>query len=37
MVSKSIDPNAKPEKRQKNIDKAAMKLMKKYPPPVKKA
>jgi hypothetical protein len=37
MVSKTLDPKAKPEKRQKNIDKAAAKLMKKYPPPAKKA
>jgi hypothetical protein len=35
MVSKTIDPKAKPEKRQKNIDKAAAKLLKKYPPPKK--
>ncbi len=35
-VSKTIDPNAKPEKRQKNLDKAIAKLLKNYPPPTKK-
>ena len=35
-ASKTIDPNAKPEKRQKNFDKAMKKLLKNYPPPVKK-
>jgi hypothetical protein len=35
-ASKTIDPNAKPEKRQKNLDKAMKKLLKNYPPPVKK-
>ena len=34
-ASKTIDPNAKPEKRQKNLDKAMKKLLKNYPPPVK--
>lgn len=32
MASKTIDPKAKQDKRQKNIDKAAAKLMKNYPP-----
>jgi hypothetical protein len=32
-VSKTLDPKAKPEKQQKNMAKAAAKLMKKYPPP----
>jgi Domain of unknown function (DUF4136) len=31
-VSKTLDPNAKPEKRQKNLDKAVAKLLKNYPP-----
>jgi hypothetical protein len=35
-VSKSIDPNAKPDKRQKNIQKAIEKLLKNYPPQTKK-
>jgi hypothetical protein len=33
MVSKTLDSNAKPEEQKKNIDKAAEKLMDKYPPP----
>lgn len=36
VASKTIDPKAKPEKRQKNLDKAIVKLLKNYPPPVKK-
>ncbi len=36
VVSKTINPNAKPEKRQKNLDKALAKLFKKYPPPPSK-
>ena len=36
MASKTIDPKAKQEKRQKNIDKAATKMLKNYPPPPKK-
>ena len=32
MASKDLDPNAKPEKRDKNIDKAAQKLFQTYPP-----
>lgn len=36
VASKTIDPKAKPDKRQKNLDKAIAKLMKNYPPPVKK-
>jgi hypothetical protein len=32
MASKQIDPNAKPEKRQKNLDKGMKKLLKNYPP-----
>ena len=35
-ASKTIDPKAKPEKQQKNITKAVTKLLKNYPPPVKK-
>jgi Domain of unknown function (DUF4136) len=35
-VSKTIDPNAKPDKAQKNLDKAMAKLLKNYPPPEKK-
>jgi len=31
-ASKTIDPKAKPEKQQKNIDKAVAKLLKNYPP-----
>ena len=34
-VSKTLDPSAKPEKRQKNLDKAIDKLLKNYPPKVK--
>ena len=33
---KTLDPKAKPDKRQKNLAKAAAKLLKNYPPPVKK-
>jgi len=36
VVSKTIDPKAKPEKQQKNLNKAMTKLFKKYPPEVKK-
>lgn len=36
VVSKTIDPEAKPEKQEKNLDKAVAKLLKNYPPPVKK-
>jgi hypothetical protein len=32
MASKQLDPKAKPEKRQKNLDKAMQKLLKNYPP-----
>jgi len=35
-VSKTIDPKAKPEKQQKNLAKAVKKLLKNYPPPIKK-
>jgi len=35
-ASKTLDPKAKPEKKQKNITKAVEKLLKKYPPQVKK-
>jgi hypothetical protein len=35
VVSKTIDPKAKPDKRQKNLNKAVAKLLKNYPPPVK--
>jgi len=36
VVSKTVDLKAKPEKREKNIIKAADKLMKNYPPKLKK-
>jgi hypothetical protein len=32
IASGEVDPNAKPEKREKNIQKAAVKLFKNYPP-----
>jgi len=35
-ASKTLDPKAKQEKKQKNINKAVEKLLKKYPPQVKK-
>jgi hypothetical protein len=35
VVSKSLDPKAKPEKRQKNLTKALTKLFKNYPPTAK--
>lgn len=35
-ASKTLDPKAKPEKQQKNLNKAIAKLLKNYPPPVKK-
>jgi hypothetical protein len=31
-VSKTLDPTAKPEKRQKNLEKAVEKMLKNYPP-----
>jgi len=34
-ASKTLDEKAKPEKQQKNLNKAMAKLFKKYPPPVK--
>jgi Domain of unknown function (DUF4136) len=36
VASKTIDPEAKPEKQQKNLAKVANKLLKNYPPPSKK-
>jgi hypothetical protein len=36
VVSKTIDQKAKPDKQQKNLTKAITKLLKNYPPPVKK-
>ncbi|RZU42769.1 DUF4136 domain-containing protein [Edaphobacter modestus] len=33
VASKTLDPKAKPDKRQKNLDKAVTKLLKNYPPP----
>lgn len=36
VASKTLDPKAKPEKKQKNITKAVAKLLKNYPPQVKK-
>jgi hypothetical protein len=35
-ASKTLDPKAKPEKQEKNLKKAVAKLLKNYPPPVKK-
>ena len=35
-VSKTLDRNAKPEKQQKNLAKSVTKLLKNYPPPIKK-
>ena len=35
-ASKTLDPKAKPEKRQKNLGKAMAKMFKNYPPPAKK-
>jgi hypothetical protein len=35
-ASKTMDAKAKPEKQQKNLTKAVTKLLKNYPPPVKK-
>ena len=35
-ASKTIDTRAKPEKQQKNLQKAMTKLLKNFPPPVKK-
>jgi hypothetical protein len=32
VASKTIDPKAKPDKQQENIQKAVNKLLKKYPP-----
>jgi hypothetical protein len=32
VVSKTIDPKAKPDKREKNLKKAVAKLLKNYPP-----
>jgi hypothetical protein len=34
-ASKTLDPKAKPDKKQKNINKAVAKLLKNYPPPIK--
>jgi hypothetical protein len=36
-ASKTLDTNASPEKRKKNLAKGVAKLLKKYPPPVKKS
>jgi hypothetical protein len=35
VASKTIDPKAKPDKRQKNLAKAVAKLLKNYPPKAK--
>jgi len=35
-ASKTLNPKAKPEKKQQNINKAVAKLLKNYPPQVKK-
>jgi len=34
VVSKTVDPKAKPDEQQKNLNKAVAKLLKNYPPPV---
>jgi hypothetical protein len=36
-ASKTLDTKAKPEKQKKNLDKAITKLLKNFPPPVKKS
>jgi Domain of unknown function (DUF4136) len=36
VASKTLDPKAKPEKQQKNLDKAVAKVLKNYPPVAKK-
>jgi Domain of unknown function (DUF4136) len=36
MASKTLDPKAKPDKQQKNLQKAVDKMLKNYPPPPKK-
>jgi hypothetical protein len=36
-ASKTLNPKAKPDKRQKNIDKGVVKLLKNYPPPPPKS
>lgn len=36
VVTKTIDPKAKPDKQEKNLNKAVAKLLKNYPPQVKK-
>lgn len=36
VASKTIDTKAKPEKQQKNLTKAVTKLLKNFPPPIKK-
>jgi hypothetical protein len=36
VASKQIDAKAKPDKREKNLDKGMAKMFKNYPPPVKK-
>jgi len=36
IASKTLDPNAKPDKKEKNINKAVQKLLKNYPPQQKK-
>jgi hypothetical protein len=36
VASKTLDTNAKPDKRAKNLGKAVAKLMKNYPPTAKK-
>ena len=35
-ATKTIDTRANPEKQQKNLEKAMAKLLKNFPPPVKK-
>ena len=36
VASKTLDPKAKPDKQQKNLEKAVAKMLKNYPPQVKK-
>jgi hypothetical protein len=36
VASKTLDPEAKPEKQEKNLRKAVAKVLKNYPPKLKK-
>jgi hypothetical protein len=37
VATKTLDAKAKPDKRQKNIGKGVVKLLKNYPPPIPKS